>query len=259
MSLFDNRPEKSRYKRKPFHGVVGGLVTNRDDPEDLGRVKLLIPAILGVDKESDWAYPIVPFSGTQLIPKVDDPVWVIFKGGDINKPLYAGTWYKSGVLPDPEHLDRHYLYFWNREEGQEVPFVIYVEPETHSIILGNDKEFFLKFLEEEIVLHNREETAKITLKQDGKIIVDTEEVTVNCEGQATLNAKGKVSVNADDTVTVKSPKTEVDSDEVVLAGGGPGIARLGDEVRVPVSWTSSAGAGVFSGTITSASDKAKSG
>jgi hypothetical protein len=88
-----------------FFGIYKGVVTQVDDPENLGRIKAQIPQVLG-QSESDWAWPAQPnIAGiTPLDP--GDPVWVIFEGGDPHYPVWLGTWMKVGTalppLPDVE-------------------------------------------------------------------------------------------------------------------------------------------------------------
>lgn len=87
-----------------YFGKYRGLVTDVDDPEEMGRVKAQVPEIYG-DAESPWALACVPFAGPQhgfvLIPEVDDGVWIEFEGGDPSRPIWTGCWWASGDMPDP--------------------------------------------------------------------------------------------------------------------------------------------------------------
>jgi uncharacterized protein involved in type VI secretion and phage assembly len=58
-----------------IQGVVVGIVTNNQDPDGLGRVKVKFPWLSDVD-ESTWARIAAPMAGDQrgvyFLPEVDD-------------------------------------------------------------------------------------------------------------------------------------------------------------------------------------------
>lgn len=101
-----------------YHGVYVGEVVDtwgsdperpgNSDPEDLGRVRIIVPEV-GIDETHPaWAYPIMPFGGMDhasfFPPEIGDKIWVVFKGGDVRYPMYVGG-------------------FWGKkeEEGRETP------------------------------------------------------------------------------------------------------------------------------------------
>lgn len=87
-----------------FFGKYRGVVTDVDDPENMGRVKAQVAEIYK-ELDSPWALPSVPFAGPQhgfvLIPEVGDGVWFEFEGGDPSRPIWTGCWWASGDLPAP--------------------------------------------------------------------------------------------------------------------------------------------------------------
>lgn len=87
-----------------FFGKYRGKVTDVDDPEKIGRIKALIPAVLG-ETDSPWALPASPFAGPShglfLLPEVDDGVWMEFEGGNPSRPIWSGFWWASGEIPSP--------------------------------------------------------------------------------------------------------------------------------------------------------------
>lgn len=82
-----------------FPGIYRGIVTRIDDPELKGRVMCVVPVING-DGELDWALPCTPFVHLEddtipvrpTLPKVGDALWLMFEHGDIDFPVYLGTW-----------------------------------------------------------------------------------------------------------------------------------------------------------------------
>ena len=80
--------------RSRFFGKYRGVVTDNDDPEQLGRIRARVPEVLaGV--ESPWALPCVPYAGPNqgqyMIPPVDAGVWIEFEGGHPSRPIWAGA------------------------------------------------------------------------------------------------------------------------------------------------------------------------
>lgn len=69
-----------------------GIVVRNDDPEKSSRVILKIPAALG-NSTSAWAIPLQP---TPYVPQVNEIVWVVFRDGEISKPLYLSAFMVSG-------------------------------------------------------------------------------------------------------------------------------------------------------------------
>lgn len=88
-----------------WYGKYAGRVTAVDDPLKLGRVRAVVPAVLG-DQPTGWAWPCVPFAGRNdkgrglfLVPEEGDLVWIEFAGGDLRQPIWAGCFW-----PLPESL-----------------------------------------------------------------------------------------------------------------------------------------------------------
>lgn len=102
---------------KGYTNVMKGLVVSAEDPENRGRLKVRIPGYHGNEDDEDklpWAQVCITklpstqnggilefiqglFGGSvdatslSLSPSVGDVVWLIFEGGDINKPLIIGV------------------------------------------------------------------------------------------------------------------------------------------------------------------------
>jgi uncharacterized protein involved in type VI secretion and phage assembly len=90
-----------------FYGVVVGVVTNNQDPDGLGRVKVRFPWLSDED-ESHWARVATPMAGNQrglyFLPEVDDEVLVAFQHGDIRFPYILGALWNGQDKP-PESND----------------------------------------------------------------------------------------------------------------------------------------------------------
>jgi hypothetical protein len=98
---------------RQYFGKYRGTVEDNQDPLKLGRLKLRIPSLLIDDPDSpekdegvtDWAWPCVPSGGAGeqgffFIPEPQSHVWVEFEEGNIDHPIWVGTfWANPGGTP----------------------------------------------------------------------------------------------------------------------------------------------------------------
>ena len=88
-----------------FYGKYRGIVSDNQDPQNLGRIKANVPEVLN-DVESGWALPCVPYAGngigSYLIPPVESGVWIEFEAGDVSRPIWSGCWWADNELPEDE-------------------------------------------------------------------------------------------------------------------------------------------------------------
>jgi uncharacterized protein involved in type VI secretion and phage assembly len=113
-----------------FYGKHRGLVVENADPENLGRLKVRVPSVLGDAVVTGWALPCVPYGGDAnqgmlFIPEVGAGVWVEFEQGDLEFPIWVGTfWSKPGGNSE--------VPFLNKPDGSEDSAV--QDPPTRKII-----------------------------------------------------------------------------------------------------------------------------
>lgn len=91
-----------------IRGVAVGIVTDNEDPDGLGRVKLTFPWRESGD-ESHWARVAAPMAGddmgTYFLPEVDDEVLVAFDDGDVNHPYVLGSLWNANRAPPEDNAD----------------------------------------------------------------------------------------------------------------------------------------------------------
>jgi hypothetical protein len=96
---------------RKFYGKYRGTVVNNTDPEMLGRIQAIVPAVSNVVPTS-WAMPCVPVAGKQegifAVPQIGSGVWIEFEGGDPDKPIWVGGFWgiaaevpALGLIPPP--------------------------------------------------------------------------------------------------------------------------------------------------------------
>ena len=83
-----------------FYGKYRGIVVDNQDPAKLGRLKLKVPSVLGGDVVTGWALPCSPYGGAAdqgflFIPEVGAGVWTEFEEGDLEFPIWAGTFWSQ--------------------------------------------------------------------------------------------------------------------------------------------------------------------
>ena len=87
-----------------YFGKYRGVVTDNQDPDNLGRIKAKVPRLLA-EEELGWALPAFIYGGKSdqgfyAVPDVDAGVCIEFEGGDLSYPIWTGTWYTSGAIPE---------------------------------------------------------------------------------------------------------------------------------------------------------------
>ena len=91
---------------KSYYGKYRGTVLQNVDPEQRGRLQLMVPDVLG-PIPSSWAEPCVPLAGptgppmgVYMVPPIGTGVWVEFEHGDPDYPIWVGCrWGAASNLP----------------------------------------------------------------------------------------------------------------------------------------------------------------
>jgi phage protein D len=104
--------------------LVLGVVTNNNDPESMGRVRVQFPA-LGKDTESAWARVATTSAGKErgllMLPVVGEEVLVGFEHDDTTRPYVLGSVFNGTDTPGTDLLHDH--------DGS---FVVRSDTEIHS-------------------------------------------------------------------------------------------------------------------------------
>jgi Type VI secretion system/phage-baseplate injector OB domain len=154
-----------------FHGKYRGFVVNNMDPKRLGRLTLRVPGVLGAEVTTGWAMPCVPYGGQAnqgffCIPDVGAGVWVEFEEGDLEFPIWVGTfWSEPGgnseipTLNDAEGVE-------HKNEQQPPTRKIFKTGKGHTIQLEDADE------EEMVTIVEATHQHVVTLNKDGIQITD---------------------------------------------------------------------------------------
>ena len=83
-----------------YYGKYRGTVIENIDPEQIGRVLVLVPQVTG-EKPAGWAMPCVPAAGIQagvfIVPPIGSKVWVEFEQGNPDYPIWTGGFWGSAA------------------------------------------------------------------------------------------------------------------------------------------------------------------
>jgi uncharacterized protein involved in type VI secretion and phage assembly len=174
-----------------FYGKYRGFVVTNNDPKQLGRLRLQVPSVLGPNVVTGWALPCVPYGGHDnqgflYIPAPGAGVWVEFEEGDLEFPIWVGTfWSEPGgnsELPRPNNAD-----------GSEQESV--QSPPTRKIIKtqkGHTIQFEDADGEERIIICDGERENRIVFSQGG-ISIESKDNTIAMADQGiTINGAKKI-------------------------------------------------------------------
>lgn len=175
-------------------GVQVAVVTQNDDPDSLGRVRVKYPE-LGEETEGWWARIAAPGAGRDrgllMTPLVDDEVLVAFEHGDVRRPFVIGA-------------------LWN---GEDTPGEL-VQTDgsfrlrsAETIGATADKSMTLEAVDE---LTLKVGDASAVLKKDGSITLKTSgAITIDAGSSMTIKATGSLSIQANGTVSVKGAQVQL--------------------------------------------------
>lgn len=92
-----------------YFGKYPAICRDHHDPQMVGRIRAEVPFPLGQgpDNWSVWALPCLP-PGNFFVPEEGALVWIEFAYGDVNQPVWTGTYYKGrGVTTQAPFQETH--------------------------------------------------------------------------------------------------------------------------------------------------------
>lgn len=198
--------------RKTALGPVVGLVSDSNDPEKLGRVKVTFPW-LSDDYVSDWARTVFPGAGKNRgftnVPEVGDEVLVLFEQGDISRPYVLGGLFNG--IDQPASRSASEIDAGSGGVNRRS----WVSRNAHRIDLmdedGRSEGISLTCNGETLHLTMDAVDTKITIHSDGKVLVEGKGGVMIDSGTAKLELKGgEVSINATTGVKINGGSGAVD-------------------------------------------------
>jgi phage protein D len=201
----------------PVAGVVPALVTDVNDPENLGRVKLTFPWLSG-SYTSDWARVAQVGAGKDrgmvVLPEVQDEVLVAFEQGDIRRPYVLGGLF-NGV--DTPKLGEGLV------DGATggVKRRGFISKKGHQLVFLDDD------AQSGVMLGTSGGGLRIALKETGTTI------RISSQGKVEIEAKGDVTVNAQGNGAIKAQgRLELTAGGGLKIDGGPTVEVKGSVIKL---------------------------
>lgn len=204
---------------KPVPGLMIGIVTNNDDPDNLGRVKVKLPS-LTEDHESDWARVVNIGGGTErgtmVLPEVNDEVLVGFEHDDIHHPyILGGLWNGTDKPPynaaktvkNGKVIKRVFKTRLGHEmtyddpEGSDDPVIKLKSSKNHEFTLNDGKQPFIKLKSngsQEITLQDGSGASIIIKDKSGnEIKIDSQSNTIRISSNSRIELKASSGITID--------------------------------------------------------------
>ncbi len=193
-------------------GVVVAVVTNNQDPDGMGRVKVKFPW-LGDEDESFWARVAVPMAGKErgfyFLPEVDDEVLVAFEHGDARFPYVVGALWNGKDAPPAKNDDgKNNVRVIKSRSGH----VIRLTDED-----GKEKiEIIDKSKKNSVVFDTAKNTITITTDKDillsapkGAITLDAKEIKMKSSADTKIESGAGMDVKASATMNIKGQAVNI--------------------------------------------------
>jgi len=197
----------------PIAGVVVAQVTNNDDPDKLGRVKLKFPW-LSDTYESDWTrmtqFGAGPDSGAVFMPEVNDEVLVAFEFGDVRRPVVVGALYNG---KDKPRLGDG-LFDNGKVKRRGV-----VSRKGHRFVLFDDPG------KSGIALITSDSAIKVSLNET------KQEIHIVCKGKVRIEAQDDVSIKSDKKVTIEGDQLEMTGKSGVKLSSNSSVQVSGKPIK----------------------------
>ena len=189
-------------------GLVQGEVTNINDPESLGRVRVRLPT-LASDPESGWARIATTSAGKErgllMLPQVGDKVIVGFENGDARKPFILGSVWDGKAPPGKDVV---------QDDG--------------SFSVKSDKRILMKAKEDFEFVTEKAWTGKaqkavtfenamdpFTIKSGKEIVLKAPKIRLEADMAVEIKAS-QVKVNGNATLELKAPSITIGGGQVKL-------------------------------------------
>lgn len=222
--------EEQKYPFCCTCGMMPAVVTDIDDPDKLGRVKVKLLNRDTSEYETDFIRIMTPMTGKEwgmfFFPEVGDEVLVAFGNGEMERPYVLGAlWNQENKPPVTIENKENRLRKIKTKNGHEL---IFYDKEGEDFIQINTPEKL------EIKLNDKEQCITIKEKSNKNIIkIDAKNSIVTIEGEnkidiasgnsrIILDGKGnKVNISSGQSVEIKSGQIVIDAKSTLdLKAGG---------------------------------------
>jgi uncharacterized protein involved in type VI secretion and phage assembly len=211
-------------------GLVVGVVTDANDPDNAGRVKVRYTGVQGTI-ESPWARVVTlgagQARGAVFQPEVADEVLVGFEHGDTRRPVVLGGLFsKKNTLPTGEkYLDantgkvqyrritsrkNHVIELADGEQPGEQYLLLGLGTAAHKLRLGADRFDIELAAGKPITIKSG--SAMFDINAAGNISIEGKNVTIKADGNLLLQGGTKAVLDTNGQAQVHGLKVDVKAD-----------------------------------------------
>ena len=185
--------------KERYYGVVVGIVSDIQDPDEQGRIKIKFPW-LADDAVSFWGRLMAPGAskeaGVTWVPSVNDEVLVAFEHGDMDHPIIlGGLWNGKDVIP--------FNYDEDIDNGA-VTYCGFTSRKGHKISFWEGK----KDSAIQLLTANGEVNVVFDDKNKKVLIESTDKVIVDAKGDVEIKGVG-IKIEASGELTLKGSTVKI--------------------------------------------------
>lgn len=131
-----------------YYSIYRGYVANVDDPENMGRLQILVPEIYGSQLYEHWAFPRNMYGGkgygSKVLPEKGDVVWVTFEGGNPEVPIWEHGYFGKDEIDEADFKREKDCYWFQTPKGNLVQIydtknLIYVRNANGKAFMINEQ------------------------------------------------------------------------------------------------------------------------
>ena len=215
----DNNPDKS-----VCYGITVGVVTNIDDPDKQGKVKVRLLNRDTSKDETGFIRVATPMSGKKwgmfFSPEVGDEVLVAFSNGDISRPYVLGSLWNKDYVPPTEIKDsKNDIRMIKTRSGHQIIFddtdgkekININTPKGFKIIMDDEKEAItISDSGGGNIVKIDAKNGKITIKADKKIEISSGNSKLELDGQG-----NKATLESAQSLRIKSQQVVIEADNTL--------------------------------------------
>jgi uncharacterized protein involved in type VI secretion and phage assembly len=202
---------EERSSSRRLLGVVVGIVTNNQDPDGMGRIKVKFPWLNDQD-ESHWARVCSLMAGkgrgAYFLPEINDEVLIAFEHGDRRFPyILGGLWNGKDSPPATNDDGTNDIRLIKSRSGHVIRFNDKNGNETVEITDKNGNSITYDTANNSLTITTKKD---ITLSApQGAITLDARTVEIKSSTQTVLQAASTMDVKANATMTIKGAMVNI--------------------------------------------------
>jgi uncharacterized protein involved in type VI secretion and phage assembly len=202
------------------YGVEIAIVTNVQDPDQLGRVKVCFPRLPG-KPESSWCRVVQPAAGAgrgfYWLPHVNDEVLIAFERGEAQCPYVVGSLWNGKDKPmKAAYTDDNSTVLIQTKSGHQIllddkggqeKIVIADKSGQRTLTFDvKNKKFLVEAKEGDVEIHAEK---KIVLNCEDLEIKTKNNAKMDVASNFDLKADGQINIKASSNLTIKASRVNI--------------------------------------------------